>query len=205
MFKKNLQMNNEFWNTHYSANEYAYGTEPNDFLKEQTFPSNGKILCLAEGEGRNSVYLAKQGYDVTGVDFSVAGIEKINRLAEENGVEVTTICADLAEFDCGENNWDGIVLIFAHLPVAVREKVHHQLYNALKPGGKLVLEAYRLAQLEYQTGGPKSLDLLYSKELLATDFNLFRKLSIEEKTRDVHEGKYHFGTAAVVQVVGVKE
>lgn len=198
-------MNNEFWNTHYSANEYAYGTEPNDFLKEQTFPSNGKILCLAEGEGRNSVYLAKQGYDVTGVDFSVAGIEKINRLAEENGVEVTTICADLAEFDCGENNWDGIVLIFAHLPVAVREKVHHQLYNALKPGGKLVLEAYRLAQLEYQTGGPKSLDLLYSKELLATDFNLFRKLSIEEKTRDVHEGKYHFGTAAVVQVVGVKE
>ena len=205
MFKKNLQMNNEFWNTHYGENEYAYGTEPNDFLKEQTFPSNGKILCLAEGEGRNSVYLAKQGYDVTGVDFSVAGIEKINRLAEENGVEVTTICADLAEFDCGENNWDGIVLIFAHLPVAVREKVHHQLYNALKPGGKLVLEAYRLAQLEYQTGGPKSLDLLYSKELLATDFNLFRKLSIEEKTRDVHEGKYHFGTAAVVQVVGVKE
>lgn len=198
-------MNNEFWNTHYSANEYAYGTEPNDFLKEQTFPSNGKILCLAEGEGRNSVYLAKQGYDVTGVDFSVAGIEKINRLAEENGVEVTTICADLAEFDCGENNWDGIVLIFAHLPVAVREKVHHQLYNALKPGGKLVLEAYRQEQLEYQTGGPKSLDLLYSKELLATDFNLFRKLSIEEKTRDVHEGKYHFGTAAVVQVVGVKE
>lgn len=198
-------MNNEFWNTHYGENEYAYGTEPNDFLKEQTFPSNGKILCLAEGEGRNSVYLAKQGYDVTGVDFSQSGIEKINRLAQENGVEVTTICADLAEFDCGENNWDGIVLIFAHLPVAVREKVHHQLYNALKPGGKLVLEAYRLAQLEHQTGGPKTLDLLYSKELLATDFNLFRKLSIEEKTRDVHEGKYHFGTAAVVQVVGVKE
>lgn len=198
-------MNNEFWNTHYGENEYAYGTEPNDFLKEQTFPSNGKILCLAEGEGRNSVYLAKQGYDVTGVDFSVAGIEKINRLAQENGVEVTTICADLAEFDCGENNWDGIVLIFAHLPVAVREKVHHQLYNALKPGGKLVLEAYRHEQLEHQTGGPKSLDLLYSKELLTTDFNLFRKLSIEEKTRDVHEGKYHFGTAAVVQVVGVKE
>lgn len=198
-------MNNEFWNAHYGENEYAYGTEPNDFLKEQTFPSNGKILCLAEGEGRNSVYLVKQGYDVTGVDFSVAGIEKINRLAQENGVEVTTICADLAEFDCGENNWDGIVLIFAHLPEAVREKVHHQLYNALKPGGKLVLEAYRQEQLEHQTGGPKSLDLLYSKELLTTDFNLFRKLSIEEKTRDVHEGKYHFGTAAVVQVVGVKE
>jgi SAM-dependent methyltransferase len=197
-------MNNEFWNAHYGTNEYAYGTEPNDFLKEQTFPSNGKILCLAEGEGRNSVFLAKQGYEVTGVDFSQAGIEKINRLAEENGVEVTTICADLAEFDCGENNWDGIVLIFAHLPLAVREKVHHQLYNALKPGGKLVVEAYRKEQLEYQTGGPKTFDLLYSKELLATDFNLFRKLSVAEKTRDVHEGKYHFGTAAVVQVVGVK-
>ena len=198
-------MNNEFWNTHYGTSEYAYGTEPNDFLKEQTFKKNGKILCLAEGEGRNSVFLAKQGYEVTGVDFSQAGIEKINRLAQENGVEVTTICADLADFDCGENNWDGIVLIFAHLPEAVREKVHHQLYKALKPGGKLVLEAYRKEQLEHQTGGPKTLDLLYSKELLETDLNAFHQLFIEEKTRDVHEGKYHFGTAAVVQVVGVKE
>lgn len=198
-------MNNEFWNTHYGENEYAYGTEPNDFLKEQTFPSNGKILCLAEGEGRNSVYLAKQGYDVTGVDFSVAGIEKINRLAAENKVHINTICADLANYQLEENAWDGIVLIFAHLPESVRKAVHSQVYKALKPGGKLVLEAYRLAQLEYQTGGPKSLDLLYSKELLTTDFNLFQQLSVEEKTRDVHEGKYHFGTAAVVQVVGVKE
>jgi SAM-dependent methyltransferase len=198
-------MNNDFWNAHYSANEYAYGTEPNDFLKEQTFPSNGKILCLAEGEGRNSVYLAKQGYDVTGVDFSVAGIEKINRLAAENKVYIHTICADLANYQLEENAWDGIVLIFAHLPESVRKAVHSQVYKALKPGGKLVLEAYRLAQLEYQTGGPKSLDLLYSKELLTTDFNLFQQLSVEEKTRDVHEGKYHFGTAAVVQVVGVKE
>lgn len=198
-------MNNEFWNTHYGASEYAYGTEPNDFLKEQTFPINGKILCLAEGEGRNSVFLAKQGYEVTGVDFSQAGIEKINRLAQENGVEVTTICADLAEFDCGENNWDGIVLIFAHLPDPVRKAVHSQVFNALKPGGKLVLEAYGKEQLEHQTGGPKTLDLLYSKELLTTDFNLFQQLSVEEKTRDVHEGKFHFGTAAVVQVVGLKE
>ena len=198
-------MNNEFWNTHYGTSEYAYGTEPNDFLKEQTFPINGKILCLAEGEGRNSVFLAKQGYEVTGVDFSQAGIEKINRLAQENGVEVTTICADLADFDCGENNWDGIVLIFAHLPEVVREKVHHQLYKALKPGGKLVVEAYRKEQLEHQTGGPKTLDLLYSKELLETDLNAFHQLSIEEKTRGVNEGKYHFGTAAVVQVVGLKE
>jgi hypothetical protein len=78
------------------------------------------------------------------------------------------------------------------------------LYKALKPGGKLVVEAYRKEQLEHQTGGPKTLDLLYSKELLTTDFNLFQQLSVEEKTRDVHEGKYHFGTAAVVQVVGEK-
>lgn len=198
-------MNNEFWNTHYGENEYAYGTEPNDFLKEQRFPSNGKILCLAEGEGRNSIYLAKQGYDVTGVDFSVAGIEKINRLAAENKVHVHTICADLANYQLEENAWDGIVLIFAHLPESVRKAVHSQVYKALKPGGKLVLEAYRLEQLEYQTGGPKSLDLLYSKELLTTDFNMFHQLFVEEKIRDVHEGKYHFGTAAVVQVVGVKE
>ena len=96
------------------------------------------------------------------------------------------------------------MLIFAHLPEVVREKVHHQLYKALKPGGKLVVEAYRKEQLEHQTGGPKTLDLLYSKELLATDFIDFHQLSIAEKTRDVNEGKYHFGTAAVVQVVGEK-
>jgi 2-polyprenyl-3-methyl-5-hydroxy-6-metoxy-1,4-benzoquinol methylase len=197
-------MTQEFWNERYGMEEFAYGRTANDFLQTQTFPSGSKILCLAEGEGRNGVFLAKQGHDVTCIDYSESGIRKMQVLAKENGVDMVCICADLNHVELEPNTWDGIVLIFGHFPENLRKFVHEQIYTALKPSGKVVLEAYNKSQIEYKTGGPMTTDLLYSKEELASDFSAFNELSISEKVREVKEGKFHFGKAAVIQVVGVK-
>jgi len=197
-------MNQDFWNERYSEVDFAYGKQANDFVVAQAFQPARKILCLAEGEGRNAVYLAQQGHDVTCIDYSEAGIAKMNQLANEKGVEITTICADLAEVTLAENEWDAIVIIFGHFPPAIRQHVHPQLYKALKPGGRLILEAYRKAQIDYKTGGPMNPSMLYSKEELATDFQAFSTIAIEETIREVNEGAFHHGQAAVVQVVGEK-
>ena len=197
-------MHVEFWNERYKEKVFAYGLQANDFLQEQSFPEGSKILCLAEGEGRNGVFLAEQGHDVTCVDYSEEGIKKMNQLAEMKGVQIHTVCADLNEFEFKENTWDGIVIIFGHLPSALREKVHGQFYKALKPGGKLVLEAYHKTQLNYKTGGPMTETMLYSDEELRADFHEFKYLQINQLEREVHEGEFHFGNAAVIQVIAEK-
>ena len=197
-------MHVEFWNERYKEKVFAYGLQANDFLQEQSFPEGSKILCLAEGEGRNGVFLAEQGHDVTCVDYSEEGIKKMNQLAEMKGVQIHTVCADLNEFEFKENTWDGIVIIFGHLPSALREKVHGQFYKALKPGGKLVLEAYHKTQLNYKTGGPMTETMLYSDEELRADFHEFKHLQINQLEREVHEGEFHFGNAAVIQVIAEK-
>lgn len=197
-------MQAEFWNERYKEEVFAYGMEANDFLQEQTFQAESKILCLAEGEGRNGVYLAEQGHEVTCVDYSEVGVRKMTQLAEMKGVVIHPVCADLNEFAFEENTWDGIVIIFGHLPTELREKVHGQFYKALKPGGKLVLEAYHKTQLNYKTGGPMTDTMLYSEEELKSDFHEFKNLQITQLEREVHEGEFHFGKAAVVQVIAIK-
>ncbi len=129
------------WNQRYSEEGFAYGTEPNDFLKAQCFrlPKRGRILCLAEGEGRNAVFLAKQGYLVTAVDQSSVGLQKAVSLAIEHGVEITTEVADLANYDLGSEVWDGIISIAAHVPPLLRKKIHAQVANSLKANGLLLL------------------------------------------------------------------
>lgn len=125
------------WDERYDQQEFVYGTEPNEFFKEHfTRLPKGRILFLAEGEGRNSVFLAKQpGYEVTAMDSSAVGMEKASQLAEKEGVQLTTKVADLNDFDMGTEQWDGIVSIFCHLPTALREKVHSNVTLALKKGG----------------------------------------------------------------------
>src|SRR5215472_8290534 len=120
------------WDERYSSAEYAYGKTPNTFLEENfnAIPK-GKILSVAEGEGRNAVFLAKQGYSVTAVDGSQVGLSKAKKLAEENRVAIELIHADLAEFDIGENKWDGIVSIFCPLPSAIRKKLHRKVVTGL--------------------------------------------------------------------------
>lgn len=197
-------MESTFWNERYSKTDYAYGKEPNSFLEANRKLVGEKVLCLAEGEGRNAVFLAKNGSDVTCIDYAEEGLRKAQQLAKENGVELTTLCADLINVDLKHEEWDSIVIIFGHFPSDLRKKVHEQIYSALKSGGTLVLEAYHKNQINYKTGGPMNPELLYSKEELTKDFKQFDQLEINETVREVIEGAFHHGQAAVIQVIGKK-
>ena len=194
------------WDERYSTKEYAYGKDPNQFLEEnyKSIPK-GKVLSLAEGEGRNAVFLARQGYSVTAVDGSEVGLGKAGRLADENGVEIELVHADLNEYDIGENQWDGIVSIFYPLPSALRGLLYKKVVAGLKPGGVFLLEAYRPEQLKYGTGGGDSADTMTSKESLLQDLAGLKFIRLVELERNVVEGIYHTGLAAVVQAIAVKE
>ncbi len=197
-------MNADFWNERYRADDYAYGVEPNEFLIAQTFKPKSNILCLAEGEGRNAVYLAKQGHRVTSIDYSLIGLQKTQLLAKNNAVTVDTICADLSTYNFSHEIWDAIICVFGHFPIETRKYVHSQIFNSLKAGGKLVIEAYSKEQLAYKTGGPPDSELLYSINELETDFSDFKTIQIKQIERIVQEGKYHNGLSSVIQLTAEK-
>ncbi len=193
------------WDERYSADEYVYGTEPNEFLAAEfgNIPK-GKILSIAEGEGRNAVFLAKQGYEVTAVDGSAVGLKKAKALADANGVAIEFIHADLAEFDLGEEKWDGIVSIFVPLPSAVRQQLYSKLEKALKPNRVFLVEAYRPDQIKYGTGGGSSADTMQTKETLTRELPGLSFSHLVELDREVIEGSLHTGIGAVVQGIGKK-
>jgi len=194
------------WDERYAEPGFAYGTAPNDFLAQNVgrLPAGGDVLSLAEGEGRNAVFLAQRGFRVTAVDGSAVGLEKARQLAARSGVAIETIVADLAVFELGENRWDGIVSIWCHVPSALRVRLHPAMVAALRPGGVLLLESYTPKQLEYKTGGPPNADLLTTRAELERQLRGLEFVSCEEKTREVHEGKYHNGMSAVVQLIARK-
>lgn len=198
-----------FWDSRYSDTGFAYGDRPNDFLAEEAHRvPKGHVLCLAEGEGRNAVFLAQQGYHVTAVDQSVVGLEKAQDLAKQHGVSIDTVVADLATFNLGTSAWEGIVSIWAHLPQALREQVHQRVVTALKPGGIFILEAYTEDQLETPgRGGPprEQKEMLMSLRGLQTELDGLTFLVGQEIERDVQEGVYHHGPSAVVQVVATRQ
>lgn len=192
------------WNQRYDTDAYVYGTEPNEFLKQQADKlPKGKILCLADGEGRNSVYLASLGYEVTAVDASDVGLAKAQKLATEKGVTITTQVADLADYDMGQGQWQGIVSIFCHLPPPLRKQVHGNINAALAKGGVFLLEAYTPKQLQHGTGGPPNEAMMMTAAGLANELTGLQIQRCEELERDVSEGVGHSGTGAVVQLVGV--
>jgi hypothetical protein len=190
------------WDDRYSDSDYAYGTAPNDFLVEQAIhiPA-GPILCLAEGEGRNAVWLARRGHPVTAMDASAVGLQKAQRLAEAHGVEITTHHGDLAHFAIVPDAWSGIVSIFAHVPPALRRSVHQGVVSGLRPGGVLILEAYTPEQLRYRTGGPPVAELTMELAALAKELAGLQLVLGREVERDIHEGRYHHGRGHVVQIV----
>jgi SAM-dependent methyltransferase len=193
------------WDERYDTDEFVYGTEPNDFLRENAdLLPPGRVLCLAEGEGRNAVWLAGQGFAVTAVDSSSVGLDKGRRLAETAGVEVDFVHADLDDYDLGENTWDGVVSIFCHLPPPLRRRVHAGVVAGLKPGGMLLLEGYTVKQLDLKTGGPPVPELMHAAEDLRVDLAGLRFRRLAELERDVVEGTLHRGRSAVVQAVAVK-
>lgn len=196
----------EFWNERYADAEYAYGKKPNEFLvtESQRIKPGGRVLCLAEGEGRNASFLAAKGFAVTAVDQSREGLEKTKKLGKELGVEIETIEADLEHFDIEPSSWDAIVSISAHLPPAIRKKVHAQVVSGIKTGGVLILEAYTEKHLNMPgIGGPQ----LHQKELFMALSELKVELAglnfviAQEAERHFDEGQYHQGLSAVVQVV----
>lgn len=194
------------WDERYSCDEYVYGTEPNQFLANNTRRLSGKkILCLAEGEGRNAVWLAAHDFDVSAVDASAVGRDKALKLAAEHGVSIDYEVSDLACFDLGVARWDGIVSIFCHLPPALRQSLHKRIVHALKPGGVLLLEAYSPAQLKLSTGGPKDEAMMMTAPLLEKELNGLHFTHLAELKRSVTEGFGHTGTGAVVQAIAVKE
>lgn len=194
------------WDERYNSDEYAYGKAPNQFLAEN-YPSipKGAVLSLAEGEGRNAVFLATQGYFVTAVDGSAVGLRKAEKLAKENRVEINLLHADLTEFEIGESCWDGIVSIFCPLPSMQRTLMHKKVIAGLKPGGVFFVEAYTPDQLRYGTGGGNSIDTMTSKESLVRDLEGLKFIRLAELERSVIEGAYHKGLGAVVQAIALKE
>ena len=198
------------WNERYNEAEYVFGTEPNDFLRQvfENIPAGGKVLCLAEGEGRNAVFLAEQGYKVTAMDLSEVGLNKALKLASDKGVDIKIEVADLADYQFGEAQWDGIVSIWAHLPESVRQYVHAQITPALKPAGVFILEAYTEQQLTMEAvGGPPATqkERFGSLAILRTELADLEELIGAEKLRMISEGKRHQGLSAVVQYLGKKK
>jgi cyclopropane fatty-acyl-phospholipid synthase-like methyltransferase len=164
----------------------------------------GRVLSLAEGEGRNAAYLAGLGCDVVAVDSSAVGLQKAEALAHSRHLSIQTQVQDLDDFDLGVEQWDAIVSIFCHLPQQQRAILHAKVVDALNPGGVLVLEAYIPRQLAFATGGPASAELMMSLESLQEELQGLQLDIAQEIERDVMEGKYHHGRAAVVQVLAKK-
>ena len=192
----------DFWNEKFATIDYAYGTEPNDFLVSAvTNLKRGETLSLAEGEGRNAVWLAQQGFTVSAIEQSEKGVAKTLRLALQRGVIVIAERGELETFHIQPNSWDLVVSIYAHTPQELRRKLHRQVVAGLKPGGVFVLEAYTPAQIANNTGGPKDASLMPTAELLRSELAGLVFDHIEEVERDVVEGSLHTGTAHVVQVV----
>jgi 2-polyprenyl-3-methyl-5-hydroxy-6-metoxy-1,4-benzoquinol methylase len=190
------------WDDEYDTEQYIYGKQANDFLKShyQQLPK-GKILMLAEGEGRNAVFLAKLGYQVTAVDISEVGLEKARKLASENSVQIETICANLANFDLGLQQWDGIVSIFCHLPASLRQSLYHRVERALKPQGVMLIEGYTPEQLNFNSGGPPVAEMMVSESILTAELPHLHFSLLQELQREVIEGVKHSGLAAVVQAI----
>ena len=197
------------WDQRYDQDAFVYGTNPNDFLEANchTIPKGGSVLCLAEGEGRNAVFLATQGYRVTAVDQSEVGLQKAKALAEKNGVEIETVVSDLEHFDLGENIWDGIVSIFAHVPPAIRAKLHKETQSALKKDGVFLLEGFtpRQPQMSGMGGPPPSQkELFMSLASLKEELYGLEFVVAQETERALSEGEHHEGLCSVVQIVALK-
>ncbi|MFP5385118.1 MAG: class I SAM-dependent methyltransferase [Bacteriovoracia bacterium] len=196
----------DFWNTRYAEYDSVYGTSPNDFLRDQVhcLPQQGKILCLAEGEGRNALFLAQNGFIVTAVDFSEKAIEKLQRRSKELNLSIQTVVADLNDFEMGSSEWDGIVSIFGHLPPRTRKIVHGKIVRALKPEGVFLMEAYCPEQLLLKTGGPKEEDMFMTLDIINEELSDLKPQIKRTCIREINEGLFHNGLSAVVQFIGSK-
>lgn len=192
----------EFWNQKYATSDYLYGVEPNEFIKEQLQGLQpGNILFPAEGEGRNAVYAAQLGWNVLAFDASYEARKKALKLAsaKDVGLDFRLLDYQTAAF---EPEWfDAIGLTFTHLPQPLRSNMHQKYLEWLKPGGTILLEAFTPEQLNYSSGGPKAIELLFTREQLEADFKEATSIQIEEKIVTLDEGPGHQGLASVIRCI----
>jgi SAM-dependent methyltransferase len=199
--------NAALWDDRYHGAEYAYGLEPNAFLAAQTAErvSGSRALVPGDGEGRNGVWLSRQGYEVDTLDLSQHGVAKALKLAVLAGVEINALQADALTWDWPRAHYDMVALIYLHLARPERQRLHALALASLKPGGRIVLEAFRPAQIERQKagmrGGPRDVALLYSVEDLSQDFAAGEILQLGEYDVELREGALHVGHGAVVRAV----
>jgi 2-polyprenyl-3-methyl-5-hydroxy-6-metoxy-1,4-benzoquinol methylase len=197
----------EFWNERYSGEDFSFGTEPNMFLASQAHRLKPGMRALApgDGEGRNGVWLAQQGLGVDTVDVSSAGAAKAQALAKERGVTISAQIADLLDWNWPRERYDIVAALYIHFFDADRPRMHRAMLDALKPGGLIVLESFRIEQLEFQkaqsSGGPRSADMLCSRAKLEADFAGATFLLLEEADVELNEGRRHKGPAAVIRAV----
>ena len=194
-----------FWNERYSEKEYIYGEEPNIFFAEQLKNmKTGKIILPCEGEGRNAVYAASCGWEVSAFDSSEAGKTKALQLSAAKGVSINYTIDDATIITYGENSVDVVAFIYAHFPSDIRKQIHQKAITWLKPGSKIILEAFNPQQLQNNSGGPNELSMLYTEDMMKEDFASLNIELIQNLTTELREGKYHEGKADIIRFVGIK-
>ncbi len=194
---------NNMWNERYAQEEYVYGKEPNEFFSQELIKHKaGKILLPAEGEGRNAVYAAKLGWKVYAFDSSSEAIKKTKNLVSENKVEITYNLFSFEDVDYPNDFFDVIGLFYAH--TLLREDNHKKLIRFLKPEGTVILEGFSKEQINNNTGGPRKVEMLFSKEELQSDFIELSELKIWKEESHLNEGEHHQGKSAVIRLIGKK-
>ncbi|MCZ4408882.1 methyltransferase domain-containing protein [Cryomorphaceae bacterium 1068] len=201
----------EMWDNRYSAATYAYGKAPNDFFKTslEKYRPKGRILMPAEGEGRNGVYAAKLGLEVTAFDISVEGRNKALQLAQAEKVSIDYLVGDFMEMDFPDNHFDAAALIYAHFPRHLLSEYHKTIARLMEPNGLVILEGFSKSNLPLREknpgiGGPAKKEMLFSEESIIRDFPNFEVLELAEVETDLSEGEYHNGIAKVIRFVGRK-
>ena len=206
-------MNNwtQRWNDRYSSEEFAYGEDPNNYLKEQLEKLNpGAILFPAEGEGRNAIFAAKSGWKVSAFDISEEGKNKALKLAAANNVSIDYQVGEFETLDFQKEQFDTIALIYAHFPAEIKSAIHKQLDKLLRKNGIVIFEAFSKTHLEYlaineKVGGPKDIESLFSIEEIQGDFSNYEIIILEEKEIELNEGVFHNGKGSVIRFVGKKK
>jgi SAM-dependent methyltransferase len=197
----------DHWQKRFSGDGYWFGTAPNAFLKSQAhrLRKGQTALAIADGEGRNGVFLAEQGLDVLSVDFSPLAQDKARKLAKARGVTLRVEQADIVNWSWPNAAYDVVVAIFFQFAApAERDKIFSGIKRVLKPGGLLLMEGYRPKQLDYKTGGPSKVENLYTREILETGFADFTSIDIREYDFEIHEGAGHGGLSALIDLVATK-
>lgn len=197
-----------FWNERFDTQEFIFGKEPNEYLVQkstQYLKPHDRVLCVADGEGRNGVWLAKQGMQVSGFDASDVALVKAKQFAQDNKVEVEYVFSDTDGFDWRVNTYDAVVAIFIQFAdPAMRERIFQNIYQTLKPGGIFILQGYTPKQLEYKTGGPSLIEHLYTEELIRELVKDFEILELRSYEQVLSEGPRHTGMSALLGLVARK-